>query len=86
MSYLGPVDPKYRYFLHDLGEVLKERALEAQSDANKAPTDSPEHYYGKGRLMGFNEVISIMQQQAIGFDIPLADLQLDDLDPDRDLT
>ena len=38
------------------------------------------------RVMAFNEVISIMQQQAEGFEIPLAELRLDDIEPDRDLT
>jgi len=30
-------------------------------------------------------VLSLMQQQADAFDLPLTDLSLDGLDPDRDL-
>jgi hypothetical protein len=36
--------------------------------------------------LAVSEVIAIMQQQAEGFGIPLSDLRLDDIDPDRDLT
>jgi hypothetical protein len=36
--------------------------------------------------MGFSEALSIIQQDAAGFEIPLAELRLDDLDPDNDLT
>jgi hypothetical protein len=35
--------------------------------------------------MAFNEVVSIMRQQAEGLGIPLADLRLKDVEPDRDL-
>jgi hypothetical protein len=35
--------------------------------------------------MAYYEVLSLMQQQAVAFDLPLQDLALDGLDPDRDL-
>lgn len=35
--------------------------------------------------MAFNEVVSIMQQQAEAFGIPLEELRPDDIYPDRDL-
>jgi hypothetical protein len=39
----------------------------------------------EGRVIAFNEVISIVPQEAPGFGIPLRDLQLADIEPDRDL-
>ena len=79
------IDPKYKHYLYDLGEILKTRAMEAKEEAGVAHEGSPDQTFECGRLMAFNEVISIMQQQAEGFDIPLDELQLQDLDPDRDL-
>jgi len=37
------------------------------------------------RVMAFNEVISIMQQRGEGCGIPLKQLQIEVIDPDRDL-
>lgn len=78
-------DDKYKYYLYDLGLLIKERALEAKSERDRAQKGSEEYAYYAGRLMAFNEVISMMQQQASGFRIALEDLQLDDIVPDRDL-
>jgi hypothetical protein len=36
--------------------------------------------------MAYNEVVSLMQNQAAAFKLPAGDLCLEDIDPDRDLT
>jgi hypothetical protein len=76
----------YKNYLFDLGLLIKERALEARHQRDEAPTESLEREFQSGRVIAFNEVISIMQQQAEGLGIPLSDLRLDDIVPDRDLT
>ncbi len=78
-------DPKYKHYLYDLGNLLKTRALESRDERNSASKDSPDYRFEAGRLIAFNEVISILQQQAEGFGIPLNELQLEDIVPDRDL-
>ena len=35
--------------------------------------------------MTYISVLSLMQQQAVAFGLPLSDLSLEDLDPERDL-
>lgn len=75
----------YKHYLFDLGVLLKERALEARHQCDKEQPGSGEQDFQSGRLLAFNEVISIMQQQAIGFGIPWEDIRLDDIEPDRDL-
>jgi hypothetical protein len=77
---------KYAHYLFDLGLYIKERALDARRERDSLPKGSSEREFQSGRLLAFNEVISIMQQHAEGMDIPLADLRLDEIDPDRDLT
>ena len=41
--------------------------------------------YRRGRRMAYVEVVSLMQQQAVAFEIPLTELSLDGIDPERDL-
>jgi hypothetical protein len=78
-------DPKYRHCLHDVGAALRDRALEARQRKRSAARGSPEYEFESGRLLAFNETISILQQYAEGFDIPASELQLDAIEPDRDL-
>jgi hypothetical protein len=72
------------YYLRDLGFLLREAAVEAKRLADAAP--EAERGFQTGRLMGYYEVISVMQNQAEAFQLPLAKLALDGLDPDRDVT
>lgn len=77
---------KHKDYLFDLGFLFKERALEARSQRDGLLPGSLEREFHAGRVLAFNEVISIMQQQAEGLGLPLSDLRLDDIEPDRDLT
>lgn len=76
----------HKDYLYDLGLEVKQRALDARRERDAAPAGSEDRSFQSGRVMAFNEVISMMQQQAQGLGIPLADLRLDDIVPDRDLT
>jgi RHS repeat-associated protein len=76
----------HKNYLFDLGFLIKERALEARQRREESPAGSMEREFHSGSVVAFNEVISIMQQQAEGLGIPLSDLRLDDIEPDRDLT
>lgn len=67
----------------DLCALLKEMARKAKME-NQASSDKDKEY-SLGRLMAFHEVISLMQQQAEAFGIPLARLGLEDINPERDL-
>lgn len=78
-------DLKYKHYLHDLGEILKTRALEVKEERASTQEESAAYHFQCGRLIAFNEVISILQQQAEGFSINLGELNLDDIDPDCDL-
>jgi hypothetical protein len=58
----------YQYYLHDLGYILLERAREAKKEKDAA-ADKGDRDYSSGRLMAYNEVISLMQNQARVFGI-----------------
>lgn len=72
------------YYLHDLGILLKERALEAREEQH-LQMDEVNRAYHTGYLMAMHNVISLMQQQADSFGIPTALMRLEDINPDRDL-
>ena len=74
------MEDKYKYYLLDLGYFIREKAFEARKAKDERRTD-----YEVGRLMGYHEVISLMQSQAASFDIPLDELGLADLNPEVDL-
>jgi len=76
---------KYKHYLRDLGEIVKTRALETKEERAREREGSATYEFQCGRLIAFNEVVSILQQQAEGFGISLKELNLDDIDPDRDL-
>ena len=76
----------YRNYLFDLGYEIKRYALEVRRERDAAPKDSEERAFNSGQLLAFHRIVSLMQQQAEAFGIPLADLRLDDVVPDRDLT
>lgn len=73
----------YRDYVTDAVTYITERALRARQERDRAVGDA--RTLEEGRLLAFNEVVSILRQTAEGLGVPLADLGLEDLDPDRDL-
>ena len=73
----------YAHYLLDLGQVLKENAMEARQQAQSAP--DADKLFQKGRLLAYHEIISLMQQQAIAFGLPLYSIGLQGVDPEADL-
>jgi len=74
----------HRHYLRDLGYLVKERALAARQRERQAK-GSDAHEFESGYAMAWYEIASLMQGQAVAFQLPLADLALDGLDPDKDL-
>ena len=62
------------------------RALEAREERNASEKGTETRTFENGRVMGFLEAISLVQNMATAFDIPLEKLRLDDIVPERDLT
>lgn len=67
-------------YLKDLGQLIKEKALEAKANA-KASDDS----YDIGFLMAWHDIVSLMQSQAEVFGIPYEEIGLLNIDADTDL-
>ena len=67
------------------GDFIKEYALAAVADGEKQSDPAARAFYD-GYVQGFRiESVSLMQQQAQAFGIDLKDLQLEGVQPDRDL-
>jgi hypothetical protein len=78
-------DQTLQHYLSDLGKLLIQNAREVKH-ARETATSVSSRDYESGRLMGYNEVISLMQQQAIAFGLSLQEVALEGIDPDTDLT
>jgi hypothetical protein len=68
-------------YLRDLGDELRRQAQAARDEARAKPGDA----FAQGQAHAFYAVLSLMQQQAEGYALPLRDLALDGFDADRDL-
>jgi hypothetical protein len=74
----------HRNYLFDLGYLLREQALEAKQ-ALRAAKGTADEAFQAGRLMAYYEVLSLLVSQARTFELPIADLHIEGLEPDRDL-
>lgn len=79
------MNDKYKLYLNDLGYLLKTIALEAKRN-EKQSVKEEEKTYNAGYLMAMHRVISLMQQQCLGFHIDLDEINLKDINPEEDLT
>ena len=68
----------HELYLRDLGVLVNEYAREAKADLLKARGTDGESF-AQGYFMGFHRFVTLMQQQAEAFDIPLTDVGLSDV-------
>jgi hypothetical protein len=71
-------------YLLDLGLLIREKAFEAKKNRDTS-IGTTDYDYELGHLMAFYEIVSLMQQQAEAFGIPLSKISLENIDPDKDL-
>jgi hypothetical protein len=71
-------------YLLDLGQLVKESAMAAVAEREKHRGQPTQEFYD-GYVLGFHRIVSLMQQQAMAFGLDLKELQLDGIEPDRDL-
>ena len=70
------MENKYHLFLEDIGNTIKNYALEAKKIKDSS-NDSEEIKFQTGYLCGFHRIITLMQQQAEIYDISLKEINLD---------
>jgi hypothetical protein len=71
-------------YLHDVGFQLRNSALEVRKNLDAAVADEEKRFL-EGKLLAYNEVISLLISQARSFDLSPSLLALDGFDPDSDL-
>jgi len=69
-------------YLGDLGYLIREAGEAVKHDVATA-NDEGDRLFQLGRKMAYYEVLSLMQQQAVAFELPLEDCGLQGLDPER---
>jgi hypothetical protein len=72
---------KYKHFLEDFGCLLREQALEVKERA-KLSAGSGDETFLKGQLFSYYAVFSLIKHEAEVFDIPMNELNLQDIDPE----
>jgi hypothetical protein len=73
----------FAHYLFGLGNILKTEALDIKRERSNAV--STERAFWDGKLLAYNEVLSLMLSQATAFEIDPRSLGLEGFDPDNDL-
>jgi hypothetical protein len=71
----------YKNYFRDLVYLLRETGAEAR---RKSRETGKMCEFEQGRAMAYVEVLSLMQSQAVAFQLPREDLLLAGFDPERD--
>ena len=70
-------EDKYKNYLNDLGILTKDYARAAIADHRASKDDDG---FKSGYMMAFHRVVTLMQQQAEAFDLPLNEIGLADIE------
>lgn len=70
-------------YIREISCLLKDNAKKAKLNADNPKEGDAD--YNTGYLMAYHEVITIMKNQAPVFDIGQDDIDLADIEPERDL-
>ncbi len=65
-------DDKYKLYLEELGSLVKEYALRVKEDL--LHVEGEERLFNQGRLYAYYRLVTVMQQQAVAFDIDLKEI------------
>lgn len=79
------VDKKYKWYLYDLGPIIKDYLKDHIKESKKYKKGTSERSFIDGQLMSFVWFIGMLQQQADAFNIGREELRLDDIDPEKDI-
>lgn len=71
----------YENLMRDLADELRRDATASRAEARERPKDA----FAQGAAYAYHCVLSLLQQQAAAFGVPLADIALEGFDADRDL-
>ena len=71
-------------YMQEISFLLKSYAKQAKLDADH-PKEGDSSDFNDGFLMAYHQVITTMKNQAPFFDLMIEDLNLSDIDPDKDL-
>lgn len=80
MNHNEDYESRHALYLLDLGFLIRDLAVESKLAAMEKQSD-----FAIGYMAGFHRVVSLMQQQAEAFNIPLEEIALAGFDADREL-
>lgn len=77
-------DKSLEHYVKEIIGLLKDHAKQAKLDADH-PKKGDSADFNSGFLMAYHQVITVMKNQAPFFDLNQEDLDLADIEPERDL-
>lgn len=75
----------YENFLRELNEEVISRARQAKKEYGDTSNDPEKRSIAWGTLLALYGVLTLIKQQAEGFNIPESKIGLKGIDPDREL-
>ena len=72
-----------KHYIREISCLLKDYARQAKVDADNPKEGDAD--YNTGYLMAYHEVIATMKNQAPFFDLTQEEINLSDIEPERDL-
>jgi hypothetical protein len=73
-----------KHYIREVNCLLKDYAKQAKVDADH-PKESDSSDFNDGFLMAYHQVIAVMKNQAPFFDLTQEEVNLADIEPERDL-
>jgi hypothetical protein len=72
------------HYIREISCLLKDYARQAKMDADN-PKDGDSVDFNAGFLMAYHQVIAVMKNQAPFFDLTQEEINLADIEPEKDL-
>ena len=74
----------YENYLTDLCIIIKENAIKAKKESELSKNTKNKDY-SLGYLMAYHEIVSLIQQQAKVFQIPLNKIKMENINPEKEI-
>lgn len=74
----------FKNYIQEINSLIKDYGRQAKVDANN-PKEGDSADFNDGFLMAYHQVIAVMKNQAPFFDLTQEEVNLADIEPERDL-
>ncbi len=76
-------EENFKNYVQCISLIIKDNAKKSKSEADNSKEEDSD--YNTGYLMAYHEVVAIMKNQAFAFGLDQKDIELADIEPEKDL-